>query len=182
MAGNVEMRSLEALGFPYHLVSSDGRVWSTIAAKNQFVTRVGPPKPLQPCPGSHGYLTVLLRCQDGVQRSFLVHHLVGRTFLGNPPEWHEEYRHLDNDKVNCAVSNLSFGTRKQNAEDRIKAGTWMNGPKANTKVTATILAQVQDQLALGRSGRSIASDLGLSEASISTIKNNKGRFSRPLAA
>lgn len=60
-----------------------------------------------------GYLGIPLRCEDGRQRSFLVHRLVAKYFL---PDWDENLtvNHIDEDRFNNRVSNLEMVTQLQN--------------------------------------------------------------------
>lgn len=60
-----------------------------------------------------GYLGIPLRCEDGGQRSFLIHRLVAKYFL---PDWDENLtvNHIDEDRFNNKVSNLEMVTQLQN--------------------------------------------------------------------
>lgn len=60
-----------------------------------------------------GYLGIPLRCEDGRQRSFLIHRLVAKYFL---PDWDENLtvNHIDDDRFNNKVSNLEMVTQLQN--------------------------------------------------------------------
>lgn len=60
-----------------------------------------------------GYLGIPLRCEDGRQRSFLVHRLVAKYFL---PDWDENLtvNHIDEDRFNNKVSNLEMVIQLQN--------------------------------------------------------------------
>lgn len=60
-----------------------------------------------------GYLGIPLRCEDGRQRSFLVHRLVAKYFL---PDWDENLtvNHIDEDRFNNKVNNLEMVTQLQN--------------------------------------------------------------------
>jgi len=50
-----------------------------------------------------------------------LHQLVAHTYLGKPPEG-MEIRHLDDNKENCHIDNLVYGTRKQNVADASRNG------------------------------------------------------------
>lgn len=60
-----------------------------------------------------GYLGIPLRCEDGGQRSFLIHRLVAKYFL---TDWDENLtvNHIDEDRFNNKVSNLEMVTQLQN--------------------------------------------------------------------
>ena len=65
------------------------------------------------------YLSVKLS-KAGATRTTYVHELVLLAFEGERPKTGErsEIRHLDGDKLNNALSNLKYGTTKENAADR----------------------------------------------------------------
>lgn len=67
-----------------------------------------------------GYFGVTLS-KNGKARSFFVHQLVCIAFLGKFDNGHE-VRHLDGVKTNNNLSNLSWGTSRQNKADTIMHG------------------------------------------------------------
>ena len=68
---------------------------------------------------SGSYLSVKLS-KAGITRTAYVHELVLMAFVGPRPPMDErcEIRHLDGDKTNNQLSNLKYGTSKENAADR----------------------------------------------------------------
>lgn len=68
----------------------------------------------------HGYRFVNL-CRDRTQQSVRVARLVLETFVGPCPLGMEAL-HWDDDKSNNHLSNLRWGTRSQNMEDRVRNG------------------------------------------------------------
>ena len=68
---------------------------------------------------SGAYLSVKL-ARAGVTKTAYVHELVLLAFAGRRPamEGRCEIRHLDGDKFNNRVSNLAYGTAKENMADR----------------------------------------------------------------
>ena len=66
----------------------------------------------------NGYSCVKL-AKKGVTKTEYVHELVMRTFIGARPELTEkcEIRHLDSDKTNNYLSNLLYGTARENSAD-----------------------------------------------------------------
>lgn len=68
-----------------------------------------------------GYCITTLS-KDGVKTTFHIHELVCFAFIGPRPD-KGVVRHLDHTKTNNTVINLSWGTAKENAEDRF------NNPK-----------------------------------------------------
>lgn len=65
------------------------------------------------------YLSVKLS-HAGVTKTVYTHELVLLAFEGQRPSMDErcEIRHLDGDKLNNALSNLKYGTAKENMADR----------------------------------------------------------------
>jgi len=72
---------------------------------------------LSPGVASNDYLTVSLS-SGGEQKTRTVHSLVLESFVGNRPSKRHECRHLDGDRTNNKLNNLSWGTPEENGEDR----------------------------------------------------------------
>lgn len=64
---------------------------------------------------------------EGRRKHYPVHRLVAIHHLPPRPSMKHEIRHLDGDKLNNHVSNLAWGTRKENAADREKHGRTSRG-------------------------------------------------------
>ena len=95
-------------------VSTRGRVrsvdrWVTYpdGSKRFFKGRI-----LKPGRGKNGYLFVSLY-RDGKRHQILIHRLVAMAWLDNP-ENKPQINHLDEDKTNCSVENLSYCSAKEN--------------------------------------------------------------------
>ena len=76
---------------------------------------------LRPAPNVHGHLTVALSI-DGKPKTRPVHSLVAAAFLGPRPDG-KEVCHGDGDQLNNQITNLRYGTRKENVADAMKHGT-----------------------------------------------------------
>lgn len=72
-------------------------------------------------PSTTGYAAVGL-CQDGTQKTRTVHLLVASAFMGPTPEG-QEVRHLNGDRSDPRLVNLTFGTRSDNNRDKRSHGT-----------------------------------------------------------
>jgi hypothetical protein len=70
---------------------------------------------------AHGYLRVSL-VVGGKRIHRMAHALVCEAFHGPRPDG-QEVRHLDGSRDNNAPSNLAWGTKSENAKDRIRHGT-----------------------------------------------------------
>lgn len=108
-------------GYDNYLVSSEGRVWSI---KRKCV-RGGLLKPKT----NSGYLWVALT-QNRVERTLAVHWLVMWAFVGPPPAG-MEIRHLDGGRANANLKNLAYGTRSENAYDRVAHGNHFQAEKTH---------------------------------------------------
>lgn len=98
-------------------VSTQGRVRSVGVGrwKNRSSLLATPP-------GNHGYPVVNIAAEGQKPRPELVHRLVALTFIGPCPEG-MQVRHGDGVRVNVTLSNLSYGTQRDNEEDKKRHGT-----------------------------------------------------------
>lgn len=93
--------------------------------------RLFPGRILKPQPASkYGHLKVGFTVERSKVRWFQIHQLVMRAFVGPCPEGMET-RHLDSNPRNNALANLAYGTRKENARDRVENGTDNNARKTH---------------------------------------------------
>lgn len=112
-------------------VSDEGRVRSVDRAVKQSngVTRKFAGKILRQTKMGD-YLTVGLH-HAGREERRTVHRMVLETFVGPRPDG-KEACHGDSNGRNNYLSNLRWGTRKENAEDRVKAGHAVGWQAAKT--------------------------------------------------
>ena len=112
-------------------VSTRGRVrsvdrWVTYpdGSKRFFKGRI-----LKPTLDKYGYLLVTLS-RDGKRHGFSVHRLVAEAWIDNP-ENKPQVNHLDENKENCAVENLSYCSAKENnawgTRTKRQAASMLNG-------------------------------------------------------
>lgn len=80
---------------------------------------------LKPLINSQGYLMVML-CNRSFRKRCYIHRLVLIAFRGYPFS-SEETRHLDDVKTNNWLSNLRWGTKEENWEDRRLYGNNLQG-------------------------------------------------------
>jgi hypothetical protein len=95
----------------------------------------GTPRELKTPVKPKGYPQVNLSL-DGDVTNYDLHRVIARTFLGEPEDG-MEVRHLDGDPMNNAVSNLKYGTRKENVHDRKRHGTDNAGERSGHAVLTT---------------------------------------------
>ena len=125
-------------GFPGYYVSDCGRVFSTWkqgCGKGQRKRGFRPPLPHVSEPRERtlvkstqtAYMLVTLTEETGKLVSKQVHALVAVTYLPPRLPGQTDIRHLDGTRDNNHISNLVFGTRKENQDDRITHGTSNRG-------------------------------------------------------
>jgi hypothetical protein len=86
---------------------------------------------LKPQPsGKYGHLKVGFTSEGSKVCWFQIHQLVMRAFVGPCPAG-MEVRHLDSNPANNTLPNLAYGTRKENARDRVLNGTDNNARKTH---------------------------------------------------
>jgi len=103
-------------------VSDQGRVASlarTVTASNGRSWSIGE-KVLAPALRNGYHLGVSL-AKDGKNRSYYLHDLVLRAFVGEP-EPGQQGLHKDDDPLNNSVGNLYWGTRRDNLLDAVRNG------------------------------------------------------------
>jgi len=112
-----------------------------------------------------GYLRYTLA---GGRRRF-AHVLVLTTFVGPCPPG-MECRHLDGNRENPALSNLAWGTKKENAEDKALHGTQCRGETCGRhKLTADQVAEIRWQRQSGMTLQKIAERYGVTCQTINAI-------------
>lgn len=110
-------------GFPNYMVGDDGSVWEMF--EDRWVR-------VQPSANKFGYLTVILRWA-GSRRQMAVHRLVLEVFVGPCPPG-MVCRHVpDFEPSNNRLSNLKWGTEKENAADVKVHGCRHHVPKTPRK-------------------------------------------------
>jgi hypothetical protein len=121
--------------FPGYVVSPSGDVISIASNWRGYGARK-----LAHQPNDDGYPSVRV-IVDGKRKRFAVHILVAAVFLPPRPSPNHEIRHLDGNKENCHASNLMWGTRKENAEDRERHGRTSRGERHSRAVRGSCHAE-----------------------------------------
>ena len=143
-----------------YLVCSDGRVWSQ--KTNHF---------LLPQKDKDGYLCVGLN-EEGLRKTRKIHQLVLEVFVGYRIK-RQECRHLDGNKTNNKLSNLRWGTPKENLSDERRIVRNNKGNKLRSKLS------VADVLAIRRlypdvcTAKEIAVRYGICRTHVYDIKSGK---------
>ena len=116
--------------FTNYLISECGEIYSTKPLRN-FAKKTDVPHKLKPAIDKDGYLKIKIINDNNEYKDKRVHVLVAETYLENNNN-HPIVRHLDGSKDNNKVSNLAWGTYKQNSNDSKNHKTWVHGEKVNT--------------------------------------------------
>jgi hypothetical protein len=101
-------------GFEKYKITEDGRVWSDFRGGRW----------IKPYRNNKGYWCVSLYDGGNKSKVMTVHRLVALTFLGEPPSGKNNVCHKDGDQQNNNVSNLYWGTIKENVADAVKHGIY----------------------------------------------------------
>lgn len=153
-----------------HRVSSLGRVrrLAGVAANGQ---RLGALE-IVPLTIPSGYQVVHLLSRGRSRRIFL-HRVVLEAFVGPRPEG-MVCRHLDGDKTNNSVSNLCWGTQKQNVRDSMRHGTVVRGElKSTSKLTSGQVLEIRRKLGEGATLSALGREYGVAHQTIRSIKLRK---------
>ncbi|MEP7309163.1 MAG: HNH endonuclease signature motif containing protein [Acidobacteriota bacterium] len=149
--------------FPKYEASSIGRVRSNaVNGKNRVLKAALCGKG----PAKYWYVSL-----SGDHRPFtrVVHQLVLEAFVGPRPK-DAVSRHLDGYRLNCRLSNLTWGTPKENMADRRKHGHGNNGegnPKA--KLTLAQVSEIRSRALTKAEIRELATQLGVRVGTIQNI-------------
>jgi hypothetical protein len=138
---------------------SDGRVRSFAGGIRKLIVT------------QYGYHSVEFKAQDRKER-ILVHRLVAREFIPNPENL-PFVMHLDDNRTNNVLVNLRWGTCQDNTDDKVSKNRQLKGTEIKQAVlTESAVSNIRYRLLAGCAGRSLASEYGVSEATISHIKHN----------
>ena len=105
----------------------------------------------------NGYHKVALS-NSGKEQQVPVHSLVLLAFVGPRPDG-MVCRHLDGNKHNNHISNLSWGTAQQNSDDMVLHGTLRKGESVHlSKLTEKDVLEIRERAASGEKLADIAKD------------------------
>lgn len=117
-----------------------------------------------------GHLTVCLQVDKSALQCY-VHRLVLEAFVGPAPEG-AECRHLNGDPAFNRLSNLTWGTRAENYDDRDRLGE--HNPPRGTRNSSAVLdeekvRQIRREIAAGRAQADVAEIMGVAQTTISAV-------------
>lgn len=158
-------------GYPGYRAGSDGTVWS--CCRPGSPSRDGEWKKLKPGMNrAMGRWQYCLKREDGARPTRRAANLIALAFHGPRPEG-LEIRHLDGDPTNDRPDNLAYGTKGENAADRVihgiahRAGRGESNPR--TTLTDAKVREIHRLRAEGWSQPSIAKRFGVNNATVCRI-------------
>lgn len=159
-------------------VSSDGHIYST--RKPSLGLRR-----LSEQPMTNGYLYVQIPDQVETGVTKLARVPVGRwvaeAFIGPRPVG-QQIRHLDGVRTNNAASNLSYGTAKQNIDDRAGHGTTAFGERNGMVVVPdAAIPEALRRVSAGETAAAVARSLGVHPSTVQRWTRGAGRSAARLA-
>lgn len=152
--------------------STHGRIRSLRIINHHCNALRSTPKPKVTVTGPNGYRRALLSKADKrLCRS--VHRLVLLAFVGPPPDGHEAM-HLDGDRQNNHLSNLAWGTKKENSSHKVRHGTSQIGERnGQATLTADLVRQIRWGCATGLKGSEIAANFGVGYGAVMAVITGK---------
>ena len=154
-------------GFSDYQITRMGKVWSKLRKRAHCSGRF-----LTPLLQQTGYVQVNLY-KNGKMYTRRIHRLLLETFVGPCPKG-MECRHLDGDKQNNILSNLCWGTRKENGVDRVVHGTSGQGENhPRVKLNNQRVCEIRNLAKSGGASQQlIAKQFGICQQMVSRIKCN----------
>lgn len=160
-------------GFPGYEISDLGNV-RTFRSQNGRGGLISNPRPLsQDKAKGKVYYRVSLMGPDKKRYHKKVHSLVLSAFQGKRPSPMHDACHLDGNAENNYLTNLYWGTKKDNAQDRIRHGTQCRGSTQGlSKLTDEQVAEIIAHIPNWKrgDGRLFANKFGVSDSTISAVK------------
>lgn len=152
-------------------VSDLGRVRSWLAPGKSTKRRQVPEIRIPVMNKRNGYYYVTLSRRGEKVRLRQVHALVLEAFVGPRPDG-MECRHLNGNPEDNRLINLAWGTGSENTSDAIEHGTATIGERnAMAKLTQAQADSIRRRINDGETGASLSEEFGVSDATISRIKN-----------
>jgi hypothetical protein len=160
--------------FPAYRISENG-ILETCWQWGAYYPGMNKPKKwkkLLPKYDKKGYSQVTLCDVDGKHKRISLHRLMAEIFISPMPFEKACVRHLDGNPKNNKLSNLTWGTYKENEDDKILHGTW-NTRNGGAKITSEQVREIRIKLDNGESQKELSIEYGVSRPTITRISNNK---------
>lgn len=150
-------------------LGDDGSVWSR-RKKGRYGGLTDEWRKLVPRPNKFGRLRVHICPDGGENEEWQIHCLILTAFVGPCPEG-MEVCHDDDDPSNNRLSNLRWGTRKSNINDRRKNGRHVEGEKHGlSKLTRQTVTRIREMHATENySQTEIAEKFSITQQHVSAV-------------
>lgn len=162
------------VGFAGYEVSDHSNVRTTRARNGRGVCK---PRPIKArALSGKPYLRVTLTDNEGKQVDRKVHLLVLEAFRGPRPNPKMDGCHEDGNAQHNTLSNLYWGTKKDNAQDRVRHGTQVHGTTHPlVELTEQQVLEVKQAMTSWKRGmgRMFAKKFGVSDAAIADIRSKR---------
>jgi len=159
--------------FPAYRISNKGKLQSRwVRGKHYSGIQYGDIwKELKTNRTKDDYPSCVLCDGYGKRKTIRIHILVAKYFL--PPKTNNNYiiRHLDSNKLNNDVNNLSYGSYIDNENDKIYNGTWYTRT-SGAKLTPAQVKEIRFKYNNGISQKSLSNEYGVTRPTITRICNN----------
>lgn len=161
-------------GFLGYRVGNDGTVWSCWRRGSLPVLTDNWRQRKLKISKKTGYVMAGLKREDGYHW-LLVHRIVLEAFVGPCPNGHECRHFPDPNRQNNNLSNLSWGTRQQNAADKVLHGSIVCGERQSlSKLTEEDVREIRSLYHSGRAKQTaLANQYGITQANVSEIVRNR---------
>lgn len=123
----------------------------------------------------YGYLVVTLRREGKKPRPYRVHRLVGEAFLGPRPAGMDT-RHGPAGQHANSVTDICYGTRAENEQDKIRDGAFNHGGgiligerHGRAKLTDELVIKMRQRRTAGETQAALALAYGVTQANVSRI-------------
>lgn len=148
-------------GFSNYLLTDDGQIFSKFCART-----------IKAHINKDGYLQIKLRSNKHQYKLLCIHQIVCLVYYGICPKG-MEVRHLDGDKLNNVPSNLVYGSKIENVEDRSKHHPLLGRDGFVKRLTVDQVKEIKDKLNNNVTIYRLAKDYGINRSSIRAIRDNK---------
>ncbi len=147
-----------------YMVSNTGKVWSLYGDKEL--------KQATYKATGYKYVSIHNRAANkGIKRK--IHHLVLETFIGFREE-DQEACHNDGSRDNNHLSNLRWGTKHENMQDKKLHGTHIEGEDSSqAKLTEDQVREIHNRLSSGEPASIVAKEYGIDKTSVICIGAGK---------
>lgn len=152
--------------FPGYCVDINGGIWTcwTTGRKMTNVWRRLNGRRVR------GYIQITLY-KNGIPHFKYAHVIVLETFVGPRPDGMEVRHFPDNNRANNTLSNLSWGSPKENGLDKISHGTSCRGENSGkSKLTEKDVLYARELFKKGYTIKEVSNIIGVSKSCISEMK------------